>query len=74
MTSETPGASHVLAPGPAPSHRHPHRYQPDPDAPGTCRCRLIRRNGVHADAAVSAEEARVAEAQAEERRRTGERD
>lgn len=60
----------------------PHDYDPDPAAGGLqCRtCRLIERNSVHSKreiaahkAQLAAKAARVAEAQAAHRRRTGER-
>ncbi|MFI7547235.1 hypothetical protein [Actinoplanes sp. NPDC049599] len=52
-----------------------HRFRADPATPGVClSCPLIEKNAVHDPVAVAAVAAAAHEAQAEERRRLGERE
>lgn len=59
----------------------PHPYQPDPTVPEPrqgwprpCRCGLAKPNGLHDPEKLAAAAEAVHEGQAEERRRTGERE
>jgi hypothetical protein len=51
-----------------------HQFDPDPETPGTCRCRLIRKNAAHDPTAVAALQDQAHTAAAEDRRRLGERE
>lgn len=52
-----------------------HPFVPDSDAPKTCaRCHLIKPNAAHDPAAVAEVQDSATAAQAEERRRLGERE